>query len=110
MDKLAYGWLSPDGEFVQCDFYDHLDKAREIYAQILGINKKDLSYKAYCRADDNLIQMGWTKISRSEFTREWYIICIKFTKEQYDILKPLIENERIDPLSKYRFEEYEDRM
>lgn len=109
MDKLTYGWLSPDGEFVKCNFYDHLDKAREIYPTVIKALGKTASTKDLYMADDGLLDLGWTKITRSEFTREWYIICIKFTKAQYDILKPLIENERIEPLSKYRFEDYEDR-
>lgn len=109
MDKLTYGWLSPDGEFIECNFYDHLDKAREIYPTVIKALGKTASTKDLYAADDGLLNLGWTKITRSEFTREWYIICYKFTKAQYDILKPLIENERIEPLSKYRFEEYEDK-
>ena len=50
------GWMSPDGEVISCESWEHNDKAEEILGG-LGYTEKD--YKT--RPDDFLWEHGWLK-------------------------------------------------
>ena len=54
------GWLSPSGEFIECEPRDHLSVADDI-AQNLDIYDDD------CNSDDVLLEFGWIRISILEF-------------------------------------------
>lgn len=66
------GWLSPDGEFIECGPRDHVNEADEI-AEKLGIF--DLTRSS----DDVLLDNGWIRISFLTFFEHGYVF--SFMKE-----------------------------
>ena len=54
---MGTGWLSPSGEFIECDPHDHWGMAVEL------VEKLDLSEEDQRHADDFLIEHGWIRIS-----------------------------------------------
>ena len=54
--RSCIGWMSPDGEIISCESWEHNDKAEEIL-EGLGYTEKD--YKT--RPDDFLWEHGWLK-------------------------------------------------
>ena len=54
---MGTGWLSPSGEFIECDPHDHWGTAVEL-GEKLGLSEEDQN-----RADDFLIEHGWIRIS-----------------------------------------------
>ena len=57
MTEMPFGWLSPNGEFYECKYYEHLDTADEI------IEKNNLHYNTakYFSPDEFLLKTGWVK-------------------------------------------------
>lgn len=54
---LPLGWLSPTGEFIECNFAEHYSTAEDILSKDpVGILKDGC-------ADDQLINFGWVRIS-----------------------------------------------
>ena len=51
------GWLSPTGEFIQCNTYAHIKTADEIYSKFTG------SSKCTSTPDRELLKLGWVSIS-----------------------------------------------
>lgn len=83
--KLKTGWLSPTGEFIKCESYEHIGIAMKIAE----------SYKDYHgmeSADIFINKKGWIGIHLSIFgIREWTISGdgrISITEEQRQFLKP----------------------
>ena len=60
------GWLSPSGEFIECEPRDHLSVADGI-AQNLDIYDDD------CNSDDVLLEFGWIRISILEFLEYGFV-------------------------------------
>ena len=83
---MKTGWLSPTGEFIECDVCDHLDVARE------------LTGEGY-HADDTLLKRGYVQISRSLMgNREYkiyYDLHHNLTTEQIRFLRPYFEDNNI---------------
>lgn len=80
------GWLSPSGEFIECEPRDHLSMAEDI-AQKLGI------YDENCISDDVLLEFGWIRISFLTFFEHGFIF--SFVKENAS------ENQRLFLLDFY---------
>lgn len=93
-EDLKLGWLSPEGEFIQCQHYDHTSVANDI------LNRLDnrTSYFQYHRPDDKLLELGWVHISIDILgKRELVIYWNKFLTEiQKEFLKPYFETTLID--------------
>ena len=60
--KSCIGWMSPCGEIVSCESWEHMDKAEEI---LNHMNIMEKEYKS--RPDDYLWNLGWIKISIMQF-------------------------------------------
>lgn len=77
-DELKTGWLSPTGEFIPCETYNHISIARNIF-------KKDIA-----RPDEQLHNLGWVSISIATFLEHGFIInfSTSLTPEQIKFLKP----------------------
>lgn len=103
MEKLLKGWLSPTGEFVETDIYEHIAKAREI-----------LGNKPYNKSPDTELEnLGWVSITRSAlFSKEWCIYWKRYlTPEQESFLKNYFESsEPIAFSSKCKWDAYQDRI
>lgn len=54
---MGTGWLSPSGEFIECDPHDHCNMAVEL-GERLGLTEEDQNI-----ADAFLIKHGWIRIS-----------------------------------------------
>ena len=94
---MQTGWLSPTGEFIACDVYDHLDVARRI------------AHDGY-HADELLLKSGWVKISKSLMYRKeqaiYYDLYHTLTPEQVIFLRPYFDENDIpvSDLARQRWE------
>ena len=83
---MKTGWLSPTGEFTECDVCEHVTIA------------KQLTKEGY-HADDILLKRGYVQISRSltgcREQRIYYDIHHSLTTEQIKFLRPYFENNDI---------------
>lgn len=88
-EDLKLGWLSPEGELVECRHFDHLSVARDIL---------DSVHVSYDHPDDKLLELGWAHITISVLIkRELVIFWGKFlTEAQKKFLKPYFETTLID--------------
>lgn len=81
------GWLSPDGELIECGYTEHLEKAREIVQQI---TKEDMFL-----ADEYLLGHGWVHLTElNALNYGWAVIfpySNKLTPEQHRFLEPYVE-------------------
>ena len=77
---METGWLSPSGEFIECEPRNHLSIADDI-AQNLNISNAD------CCSDDVLLEHGWIRISILSFFERGF--CFSHLKETAS------ENQRI---------------
>lgn len=83
-DTFLIGWLSPDGDFYECDIYDHLECAANIC--------RKLGYEEYGAVDDTLLNHSWVHITFSLSHRKFFIEWNKFlTVPQIWYLKPYFE-------------------
>ena len=93
---MKTGWLSPTGEFIECNVCDHIDIARKLTGE--GYD-----------ADDILLRGGYVKISRSFMgMREqtiYYDVHHILTPEQIRFLRPYFEENDIpmDNLAQMRW-------
>lgn len=89
-DYSYLGWLSPEGELICCNAYDHVSKAESIVEE-LGIDTHLVAHK-----DELLLRKGWAKISLSWYGDHGYnILWYKFlTGKQKAVIKPYIDGER----------------
>lgn len=95
--KLKCGWLSPSGEFIECNPYDHIAVAEEVLGSSIP------------SADEQLLNSGWVKIYRESFCgHKWGVTWYKFlTDSQKSFLSPLFKDKTNDFLAycKYEFED-----
>ena len=86
---LDTGWLSPTGEFFQCNTYDHVAVAEKLTGE-------------YRRADEALMRRGYVQISINQLGRkEWAIFWNmkhKLTPEQTRFLRSYFENSDTFPV------------
>lgn len=90
MVELNTGWLSPTGDLIKCEYFDHMAVAQKLV--------EDLGYAGLVnRADDILLSHGWVRISMSLLhKREWSIHWEKFLSEpQKAVLRPYYEESEI---------------
>lgn len=94
---MQTGWLSPTGEFIECDVYNHIYVARQ------------LTHDGY-HADDILLKRGYVQISRSLMgNREqaiFYDLRHTLTPEQVRFLRPYFEENDI-PVSEVARQRWE---
>lgn len=94
---MKTGWLSPTGEFIECDVCDHVYIARE------------LTGEGY-HADDTLLKRGYVQISRSLMgnyeQKIYYDLHHNLTPEQTRFLRPYFEDNDIpmDSLAQMRWD------
>ena len=87
MKKL--GWLSPTGELLECNAYDHI-----VLADYL-VNKLNYTSVDYNSNEDLLLDMGWVQISICALTHRyaiWWAHSHILTREQKDFLNTYFEN------------------
>jgi hypothetical protein len=86
---LNTGWLSPTGEFIQCNIYDHISVAQDLTCE-------------YRRADEVLMKRGYVQVSMNLLgTREWAIfwdLHHNLTPEQTRFLRPYFEDKDTFPV------------
>lgn len=94
MSELKCGWLSPRGEIVPCEWYEHLSAAEKL------VEKYDYRHSTLRHADDILLFCGWVRISQSAIGRkEWHISWDNFlTESQKNVLRPYFEDDEV-PMS-----------
>ena len=104
---MQTGWLAPNGDFYQCETFDHTSIAERI------VNKLHLVSQRTYHADDVLLDNGWAKITRSLLrVKEQHIVWDKFlTEYQKQFLRPYFEenDEIVSPISLMRWEREMDR-
>lgn len=92
MIEIPTGWLAPDGELWECDYYEHAAVAEEI------CEKLQLYCDPYSRkgSDDCLLSNGWVKLGISSLGQKRYRVhWEKFlTDYQRNFLKKYFENEK----------------
>lgn len=109
MDQIfKMGWLSPEGELIECGSYEHVSVARNIAYQ-RGYSQIDANGKKI-NPDDQLMQNGWAYIGVSDLDQELRIGWNNWlTNSQKQFLKPYFENEvewrPINQIAKYRWEQ-----
>lgn len=107
MDTVITGWLSPSGEFVPCNSYDHIATARELVErfQYQNIMRKGRNLPD----DDILLENGWAYIGISVlFSHEFSIGWKSFlTDYQKQFLQPYFNGEYnlpVNSVAKMRWE------
>ena len=92
MNNLKQGWLSPTGEFTECNSYDHIAVARSL-AYPLHFPDYDTRTERRVSDDEKLLNAGWAYIGVSSFLcHEWRIGWKKnLTPEQRRFLRPYFE-------------------
>lgn len=84
-----FGWLAPDGSFVECGSYEHVSIARDLVKKFYP---DDPNY----HWDDILLAKGWVHIGISAFDHEYVFWWNKFlTEPQKAFLKPYFEDSDI---------------
>ena len=90
MSDSKMGWLSPTGEFYQCEMYEHIGMAQELYKAYGGNGCES-------EADDKLREKGWVSITIVTFIDHGYFIGfpphLSPTTEQLRFLRPYYEGE-----------------
>ena len=90
MEIKQWGWLAPDGEFIECDPRDHWLVASDL-TEARGIDRADQS------SSDILIVHGWIQISYLTLIGHGYIFMSNYKKatdNQKQFLREFIENHR----------------
>lgn len=91
MTCMPLGWLSPNGDFCECSYYEHTATAEEIIAQL------NLSYdeNIYYAPDDFLLSKGWVKLGLSSLGNKEYWIHWerKMTESQKSYCKVYFESD-----------------
>jgi hypothetical protein len=88
MSAIDCGWLSPSGQFTQCEPYEHIAVAEEL-----------VDGKVPCiAADEYLLDHGWVKIYRESFCgHKWLVDWRGFLSEpQKSFLRPIFEDAQND--------------
>lgn len=88
MSAIKCGWLSPYGEFTECNPYEHMSVAEKL------TEGKCLYYMS----DRYLLKHGWAKIYRESFCgHKWFIAWRGFLSEwQKNFLRPIFEDSNND--------------
>lgn len=110
MNEMPLGWLSPNGELFECNYYEHIATAEKI------IDKLNISYNSfrYSGKDDALLSLGWCKLTLSSLGNKQYHVHWErpLTTYQRYFLKDFFDNEKelkfpMNPISlcKYLYED-----
>ena len=88
--NVPTGWLSPEGQLYECDYFEHLSLAREI-AEKIGA-----SYEELYLADKYLLNNGWVHLSITMFLGHGWLVTFPeigtISQEQRQFLKPYVED------------------
>jgi len=60
--EVLKGWLSPDGEFIECSFIEHLQSAYEIVTNVFPNKYKRLRIDRPICEEDYILERGYIKI------------------------------------------------
>lgn len=83
---MRLGWLSPRGDFIRCEKYEHYDIAQDLCKR----RGADLSRE---EADEKLLSAGWVRITLSSLPPIQYFICYRrLSEEQKNWLKNEIDD------------------
>lgn len=94
-NKNFTGWLSPYGDFIECESYEHLNKAEEIAETNYSLSDDE-------HADDVLYAHGWASITIRTFLEHGIsvnYISTRLTDAQLHFLKPYLDGEFGLPLT-----------
>lgn len=96
-EKFKIGWLSPTGEFIECDSYNHIKIAQDV-AEKLHLPSYDFENERSISADDALFKIGWAHIGvTGSLKKEWFVFWNrKLTPEQVAFLRPYFESEKLN--------------
>ena len=89
------GWLSPYGDFIECESYEHLSKAEEIVESNYSSDENE-------HADDLLYDHGWASITIMTYMEHGISVnytSSRLTDAQLHFLKPYIDGEFGLPLT-----------
>ena len=94
---MKTGWLSPEGDFIFCNTYEHIVTAREILQN------------PYVKNPDGILEdAGWAQITISQLgLKEQRVYWKHFlTEEQKNFLKPYFEDNdlSVDCMTRMRWE------
>lgn len=83
---MELGWLSPNGEFIETNYFEHLRVAQTIVLKYYGIDIKNTP-------DDFLMHQGWVQITIDTLSNRVIHIFYKkhLTEAQKYFLKPYVE-------------------
>lgn len=96
---MRLGWLSPDGDFIECGSYNHVSTARDLCAR-LGYHPENFERTA---DDTLLLNHGWAYIGKSELDYCYRIYWNRFlTEQQKAVLKEYLECDSLDKYCKER--------
>ena len=100
-NKLATGWLAPNGDWNPCDYMGHLGLADELWRSMGQAWVLDVEQK--------LLEMGWTEVQLMRFDRLYYLFHWDYehghlTPEQVQVIKPIVEDNWDMILKSNRFE------
>lgn len=89
-ESRVTGWLSPDGEFIECSYHDHFEAARQIALKLGLVDGIP---------DEDLMDIGWMKIRILGYLEHG--ISVDFVKEpatdkQQFYLRQMFEEHRND--------------
>lgn len=87
--RLHTGWLSPTGEFIQCDYMSHAATAQKI------VEKYEVQLGHEITEDDFLFQAGWIEIGFNMLGKQEYYILFEtpLTDIQIRYLQNILDKE-----------------
>ena len=90
--EFKLGWLSPDGELVECNSFDHISSASEICDK-LGYSYTNARGNT---PDDVLLAHGWLHLTYSMLDHEYriyyaYFNHVRLTEAQRAYIRPFKE-------------------
>lgn len=91
MIEMPTGWLSPSGELIKCNYYEHDATAEKI------CDKLNISYeRRFLGVDSALYSLGWCKLAISCIGNKQYWVHWErpLTAYQRYFLKDYFENEQ----------------
>lgn len=88
MTEMPIGWLSPTGEMLKCESYEHCTFAIDIMEKY--------EYPKFYSADETLIAHQWVRITRGSFFDHDYHIYYNLSKgltvDQIHFLRPYLDD------------------
>lgn len=107
MNEIKLGWLSPTGEMIECNAYEHISTAYDILEKNYDMGS------VFNNPDDKLVNLGWVHICRGAILDHNYHFFWNMnrflTPEQIQYLKPYFEDESV-PIDRLERDMFFDRL